>query len=408
MSNLLREYVRYILQENTALSFRGSGISAENVSDNLQRYFERLKEKFAGETSVEIPVVKSSTLPGDTVVVNSSIARLIGKPLTVKNVATGDSVVLNPSRLDWAIYELQGRSGSTWGAAVKDKDGQFVRADSLQKVGFFDTGKANVLQKQNLQEKGLNNSLQEIIAASGASFAYLSISSRKVMPRIVNVKTITGTPKADVEVVGVTAEESVFLSLKDGTTVKDFQQYGGITPFKSNPQVQKFAYKVWNLTTPGGPNKREMPFSEVYTSKVSKDLILATVYGQDAAAKGSSFGLEKCDMLLQGTPESVMFIKAGSKGKIPIVKIAGDGHQLVFPQLPSDEFAPVLLARRDNSTTLSGFGPFTKHQGVRFMCYPKGKMTQKAVEINEALSSVWDNVPEDVGSKAYDSPSKKD
>jgi hypothetical protein len=403
MNNLLREYVRHILQENTSLSFRGSGISAENVNDNLQRYFEILKEKFAGETSVEIPVVKLSELPaGDTVVVDSSITRLIGKPLTVKNVVAGDVVVLNPSRLDWAIYEFQGRSGSTWGAAVKDKDGKFVRADSLQKVGFFDTGKANVLQKQNLQEKGLNNSLQEIIAAAGASFAYLSISSRKVMPRIVNVKTITGTPKADVEVVGVTATESVFLSLKDGTTVNDFQQYGGVTPFKLDPQVQEFAYKVWNITTHGGPNKREMPFSEVYTSKVSKNLILATVYGQDAVAKGSSFGLEKCDMLLQGTPESVMFVKTGSKGKIPIVKIVGDGHQLVFPQLPSDEFAPVLLARRDNSTTLSGFGPFTKHQGVRFMCYPKGKMTQKAVEINEALSDIWDDdIPEDVGSKAY-------
>jgi hypothetical protein len=60
------------------------------------------------------------------------------------------------------------------------------------------------------------------------------------------------------------------------------------------------------------------------------------------------------------------------------------------------------LARRDNSTTLSGFGPFIKHQGVRFLCYPNGKMTPKAIDVDSALETVWKgSVPSDVGSKAY-------
>jgi hypothetical protein len=408
MKNLLKTYIRTVLNESSPspVSFRGSGISPAAVKKDLISYIERLVARFENRATVDVPVVKPTSMPENMEVVDSSTTG-IDADVNISSVSVGESITFSLKKLEWIIYQFMGRIGPSWGAAIKDAGGRYVRIDSFQKSGYFDADKANVMQKQNLQEQGLNQSLQEIIAAAGSEFAYLSISSRATMPRITGVTAIGGTPKADVEVKGVTPAESVFLSLKDGTTVKDFQQYGGITSYKDYPEVISFAYKIWNLTDydESEPKRRILPFSEVYTAEVSEDLVLATVYGKDAADSRAKFGTEKCDALIQGTPESVSFVKIKSKGGIPVVELVANGHILTYPELPTNEFSPVLLARRDNSTTLSGFGPFTKNQGVRFLCYPYGKMTQKAVELEEALGIVWNGrVPGDVENKAYDRP----
>ena len=259
MENILKEYVKLcLLQEEASLSFRGSGISAKSVEKDLNRYIERLSQKFEGKREVDVPIAKPSSAPNNAIIVDSSTGQLKGSPANISSVGVGESVTLVLKKLEWFIYEYEGRTGPIWGAAIKSKDGRYVRIDSLQKSGFFDTDKANVLQKQGLQEEGLSKSLKNILSNSGSDYVYLSIGSRESMPRIFDVKAISGTPKADIEIIGITREESVFLSLKDGTTVKDFQQYGGITPFKEFPEVLEFAYKVWNLTTsdPNEANRR--------------------------------------------------------------------------------------------------------------------------------------------------------
>jgi hypothetical protein len=434
---LLREWVKesmrssLVVERVTAVNFRGSGISPASVKSDFKRYAGRFEVKFDEPT--EVGVVKSTKVgtAEDVKVVEtgSQSGEKKGDMIRWSRPQSGSTVKIDPQEIqdDWVVFEYQAGNEKkgyypSWGVAIRDTSGVLIPITALQKADFFDKsgGSTDRLAKETAQIESLSGGLKEIIEASEVEYATLIIpgTTRKSPPKIVGLETLTGA-KADLKAVGVVPQDNVFVSLKDGTTVKEFQQYGGVArDFKDNPVVSQFAYKVWGLTCPkeGQPNTRMIKvrgevYQEISNTPGGEELMLKTVYGRNAD-EASPYGKEKCDMLIQGTPDEIGFEVVGpilDDGSLP-VQIKADGHQMVYPALPGedDPFRPVLMARRDNSTTLSGVGPFSRHQGVRILSYPYGKLAGTAVEIDKALDEIYAkvgmNVPADIATVAYDDP----
>ena len=173
-------------------------------------------------------------------------------------------------------------------------------------------------------------------------------------------------PKADI--VFVTCKDGCleytgFASLKDGTDVKNFQQWGGLSQFSNHPEVEKFAedlkqmYPQGITAAGGGVNVgREIE---------DNSLKIEAIYGP--SYRRGQYSSESVQFVIQGAPQRIQ--RQGNSYRL----ITGSTHIYSDSashqnELMSGETRPVFMARSDtrrNDLGVSGTRIFIYSAGGR-------------------------------------------
>ena len=154
----------------------------------------------------------------------------------------------------------------------------------------------------------------------------------KIYKDIVGAKNTPGTPKSDFELIDTNGKSLIFISHKDCCTAKDFQQYGGLSYFKNNSEVQSFVEAVkekigGDQMTRGGGFKREVK---------DKELGFKSVYGIDYGS--SSFGKNNVQMVSQG---EIKVIPIDEDNNLWTLK---SSHDILNGTYPEKGYTPYYMA----------------------------------------------------------------
>ena len=171
-----------------------------------------------------------------------------------------------------------------------------------------------------------------------------------IYKNIVGARNTPGVPKSDFELIDEDGKSVVFISHKDGSTAKDFQQYGGVSYFKDNPDVQSFAKAVkkqigGDTMTTGGGYKREVK---------DKEVGLKSIYGINYGS--SEFGKDNVQIVCQG--------------EIKVLSIGDDlwtiksNHDILNGTYPGEGYTPYYMATYRSDRNDLGI------KSARFGVYP--------------------------------------
>ena len=174
-------------------------------------------------------------------------------------------------------------------------------------------------------------------------------------------------PKADI--VFVTCKDGCleytgYASLKDGTEVKHFQQWGGLSQFSNHPEVEKFGedlkqmYPKGITAAGGGVNVgREIQ---------DRDMKIKAIYGP--SYRRGQYSSESVQFVIQGTPQRIQ--KQGNSYRL----ITGSTH--IYSDSTQDQnelmtgaTRPVFMARSDTRRNDLGV------PGTRIFIYSAGGRT---------------------------------
>ncbi len=264
--------------------------------------------------------------------------------------------------------------------------------------------------KEELQTQALQKTLADLGEVMLVPDPNSQFDDLRRPRKILGVENVKGTPKADIFLKSDNEADNVYLSLKDGSTVKQFQQYGGMTNLANRPEVLTFFKDVITASEVVAPNKIQLPAASFFRElPAESELAVLGVYGPDAyPISGEGFGLNKVHMLLQAPVPTIEPLpekesaaiknQFGMPGNDPVYKLVG-AHVVTYPNIPSEEYAPVMHARPDNSTKLS-VGKFMSDaerkekglansiSGVRFLIFPKGKLPSTTQDLDTFMNSL--------------------
>jgi hypothetical protein len=151
-----------------------------------------------------------------------------------------------------------------------------------------------------------------------------------IYKNIVGAKNTPGTPKSDFELFDKEGKSLIFISHKDCCTAKDFQQYGGLSAFKTHPEVLKFVNDIKKQI-----NGDQMVRGGGFKRKVEdKDLALKSVYGLNYGS--SNFDRNNVQIVCQGEIQ----VTPVSKG-LWTLKSA---HDMINGTYPTEGYTPYFIA----------------------------------------------------------------
>ena len=171
-------------------------------------------------------------------------------------------------------------------------------------------------------------------------------------------------PKADI--VFVTCKDGCleytgFASLKDGTDVKNFQQWGGLSNFKNHPEVEQFAADLKQMY----PNGISAAGGGVNVGREIEDrnLKIEAIYGPSYTR--GQYNSESVQFVIQGAPQRIQ--RQGNSYRL----ITGSTHIYSDSashqnELMSGETRPVFMARSDTRRNDLGV------PGTRIFIYSAG------------------------------------
>jgi len=170
-------------------------------------------------------------------------------------------------------------------------------------------------------------------------------------------------PKADI--VFVTCEDGClsytgYASLKDGSKVSDFQQWGGISDISDNEEVKQFAADLLakypkGIAAAGGK-------INIGRSIKNKDIMIKAIYGKNY--RTNNYNSESVEFVIQGFPSKL-------KGSGPYEVDFGSTHVYTDStqhqnHLLTSKTQPVFMARADNNRNDLGI------PGTRVFIYSVG------------------------------------
>ena len=171
-------------------------------------------------------------------------------------------------------------------------------------------------------------------------------------------------PKADIVFVtcsGGCLEYTGFASLKDGTDVKNFQQWGGLSNFKNHPEVEQFAADLKQMY----PNGISAAGGGVNVGREIEDrnLKIEAIYGPSYSR--GNYNSESVQLVIQGAPQRIQ--RQGDKYRL----VTGSTHLYSDSasdqnELMSGETRPVFMARSDTKRNDLGV------PGTRIFIYSAG------------------------------------
>jgi len=174
---------------------------------------------------------------------------------------------------------------------------------------------------------------------------------------IAGAETTPGTPKSDFHLLDPNGKETVWISHKDGTTPRHFQQWSGVTrqagdKIFNHPEVQKFGQdlKQYLQDEFGVSNMVER---QTFARKIQDiNLQMYAVYGPDY---GKKFGRNNVTIVLQGP---IKLVNVGNFYQLE------SNHTLINGQKITGPYEPVLIARPSSGRQNLGV------RGARIMIAP--------------------------------------
>jgi len=179
-------------------------------------------------------------------------------------------------------------------------------------------------------------SLKKQIAAAKKEMksAVIPVKIKNKVYKITDAASTTGTPKSDFHLLDADGKEVVWISHKDGSGPKDFQQWGGISEKKepkifNHPETKKFIADLKKIYPNGLPNA-----TSLFRKIKDKDLKMLSVYGNAFDTK--KLGQQNVTILLQGP---VKLVKSMSNYTLTANHVHYNGDSV-----DSGGFEPVFMA----------------------------------------------------------------
>jgi hypothetical protein len=252
-------------------------------------------------------------------------------------LSTGEETVIDFAKPEYAEYfqnsDIEGirsLAGSRVNAFPFFKvDGKEIGINSLLKTpAFGGKGKGSGTAQEDIALAGINKELARI----GSIDIELAGKEYK---KIIKAETVKGVPKADFT---LNTEDGpvIFLSHKDGSTPKHFQQYSGFKGLEEYEEIKSFVEAVRKAT--GGELQPKTSFKRAL---LNDEVKRKSVYGLDQGSE--QFGVNNCQAILQGPVK----FEAQESGDY-VIKC---NHQVNNPELPSGGYEPMLYVtfRRDRN-----------------------------------------------------------
>ena len=238
------------------------------------------------------------------------------------------------------------RSGINSFPFFVDKIGkEYVITDLLKNVEFGGRGTGSGTRVEDIALTDVNSKIQEL----GPIDVKLSPNG-EVYKDIVKATSVTGVPKADFTF-DTESGPVVFISHKDGSGPKDFQQYSGFKGLSDHPEVKSFIDAVKQDS--GGELQRR----ESYRRKINDDSIkLRAVYGLDQQV--GNYGKNNCQVILQGPIELKLDDSNGSY-------LIEANHKVINPDLPVGDYEPYMYVTYRSDRNNEGV------KNARFGTYPE-------------------------------------
>lgn len=201
--------------------------------------------------------------------------------------------------------------------------------------------------------KRLDTMLHDIMEKHGYVNGVPIICNGKVVGQAVSAVNVHGNPKADIALTDTKGKEVVWISYKNGTSTKDFQQWSGTTEISDFPQVQNFVSELKEKFPDGLKNG----YCVGMKIRGDKSLLLKkrAIYGKDY---GGAYGINNVNFVIQGKID----LKPVSKRGYTLVSSNAECYQNGENPKPSSD--PILLAKYTSDRNQFGI------PATRIMVYP--------------------------------------
>lgn len=264
-------------------------------------------------------------------------------------LVNGGSVVLDSS-INIDNFE-QYKKGVSY--VLPTATGNTVRLSELAKTKEFGS---NGRTGTECEDAHLNHLRSQIKSVGGV----VPIKIGDTIFQVADVISTPGTPKSDFHFVDVDGNEICWISHKDGTKPKDFQQWGGLTE-KSfweyhSEEIMSFIEEVRTLYADGFLTCNSCS-KRIRTNQIK----FMSVYGVEF---GKAYSRQNVNVVIQG--------------KMTLEKeqdyyIINAHHILINGDLIENEYEPIMYATYRSGRTQFGI------KNARFGIYPKGFRKAKVV-----------------------------
>ena len=255
---------------------------------------------------------------------------------------------------DWktldAEMRVNGYAKMMKGKTDKGKNVQVKYPHEFHKTPEFGgKGKGSGTAAEDRELSGLRKEIERAMVKNGISVLPMIVGKKKCM--VVGVESTFGTPKSDFHLVDAKGEAVAWISHKDGSTAKDFQQYGGLADkiFKNNKEVTSWMNAL-KKQFPDGMKSGDTAWRNVKDRK----LALQSVWGIDY---GKARGKNNVDEFHQGP------MKIKKRGRNYIIQ---SKHQDNNGALPKGDYKAIFYARYtgDRGANAGGVTVGTARVGV--------------------------------------------
>lgn len=236
-----------------------------------------------------------------------------------------------------------------------DINGNEYKFSQLEKTKEFGgKGAGSGTLKEDAELTSLKEQLEKAKKIEKNHFINLKVKNK--IHHVSFADTTPGTPKSDFHLLDKDGNEVVWISHKDGSTAKDFQQWGGIsqrsepTVFRHN-EVQNFI-KDLKTDYPNGLPRA----TTLYRHINDRTLKMIAVYGNQFPTRRE--GRQNCSILLQGP---VRLNKIGSNYQLSSNHVHYNGDSV-----DGQGYDPVLMAIYKGDRSDAGV------KGTRIVISPVG------------------------------------
>ena len=163
----------------------------------------------------------------------------------------------------------------------------------------------------------------------------------KVIPNCVGAMGAPGAssdPKADIVFLHYGTNNQLkitgFTSLKDGSTAKDFQQWGGLSSYKDDPEVQDFIETIKQRYPKGVPSGQGVG-RDIKNRKLKVEAVYGPLY------QTNRYNSDSCEFIIQGLPQGI-----SSDGRLTTEGVIHTDSPSEMNKIFSGGTDPIFLARK--------------------------------------------------------------
>jgi len=252
--------------------------------------------------------------------------------------------------------------GKAFELGVVDSYGNRIRPTKIQKTAEFG-GKSSEVSLA--AETGQISEIQNAIQQAGNGRPINIVLGSKLIKNVTGIEKVPGTPKADAVLMTSGADKG-YLSLKASDKPGQMQQWGGVTKLTDDPEVKKFVKDVSDIIEKS--DAEILPFP-VYRD-IRPKLQTAIVYGDRSSPQNS------VDAVI--ATRGRISLKETSKNTFEFSISSGEIHY--YPELPADNWQPVLFARPGVSRSDLGI------PNTRLGVFPRGYRASSSKPIETLMS----------------------